>query len=95
MAGEWYVDLCGKRRSGELKARSENKPKERTFRQASEAYMDGIKLLTIGVRNPKYVEFMELRMNRHILPYFGDKPLSTINKGMVQSGRAFSRQGHD
>lgn len=89
VAEEWYLDLRGKRRSGELKAAPETKPKERTFRDATEAYIDEIKLLTIGTRSPKYVEFMELRMNRHILPYFGDKPLSAINKGLVQSYRAF------
>ena len=88
VAEEWYLDLRGKRRSGELRVLV-NAPKERTFREAYLAYLSEVKLLTLGMRSPKYVEFMELRMDRHVIPYFGDKPLSSINKGMVQSYRAF------
>ena len=88
VAEEWYLDLRGKRRSGELRVLV-NAPKERTFRDAYTAYLSEVKLLTLGMRSPKYVEFMELRMDRHVIPYFGDKPLSSINKGMVQSYRAF------
>lgn len=95
VAEEWYLDLRGKLRRGEMvhtasapaTALAPPKPVEKTFREATEAYLREIRVLAATVRSPKYVEYLELRMNRHILPYFGDKPLSAINRGMIQSYR--------
>jgi integrase len=81
VAEEWYLDLRGKLRDGKIV------PDERTFGSAAQAYLREVRVLAATVRSPKYVEYLELRMNRHILPYFGDKPLSAINKGMVQAYR--------
>lgn len=76
---EWYLDMRGKLRNGEIV------PDERTFRTAALEYMAEMRVLTIGVRSPKYVEYLELRMNRYILPYFGSMGLSKITKGVSQS----------
>lgn len=76
---EWYIELRGKLRSGELE------PDERTFRSAWDEYLREMKVLTLGARNPKYIEYMELRVKRHVLPFFGEKGLSKINKGLGQS----------
>lgn len=81
VAEEWYLDLRGKLRHGEII------PDERTFGRAAEEYLREVKVLTVGTRSPKYVELMELRMNRHVLPFFGSKPLSSVNRGLVQSYR--------
>jgi len=81
IAEEWYLGLRGKLRNGEIT------PDERTFAHAAKEYLREVKVLTIGTRRPKYVELLELRMNRHVLPYFGTKPLSAVNKGLVQSYR--------
>lgn len=81
VAEEWYLDLRGKLRHGEIIK------KERTFADAAELYLKDIQVLALGVRSPKYVAFTKLRMNRHILPYFGSKSLSEINKGLVQAYR--------
>lgn len=76
---EWYLDLRGKLRNGELE------PEERTFKSATEEYVREMRVLTIGVRSPRYVDLMELRLNCHVLPYFGAMGLSKINKSVAQS----------
>ena len=84
VAEEWYLDLRGKVRHGEI-----IKPvkQERTFAQAAEGYVREVRVLAISTRSPKYVQYLELRMKRHILPFFGNKPLSEVNRGLVQSYR--------
>jgi integrase len=79
VAEEWYLELRGKLRNGVIE------PDERTFRSAATEYTREMRVLTIGMRSPRYVKLMELRMNRHILPFFGTKGLSKITKGVVQS----------
>lgn len=81
VAEEWYLRLRGKLRDGEIKK------DERTFAQAAEHYMRQAKVLAATVRSPKYILLMELRMNRHILPYFGKMGLSEINGGEVLTYR--------
>lgn len=46
VAEEWYLGLRGKLKEGRIQ------PAERTFGQAAKAYMDDVKLLTIGTRSP-------------------------------------------
>jgi len=81
IAEEWYLTLRGKLRDGEIV------PDERTFAEAAEEYVREAKVLAASVRSPKYIEFMLLRMNKYVLPFFGDKPLSKVNKGLVQTYR--------
>lgn len=83
IAEEWYLGLRGKLAAGVIVAKS----KERTFRDAALEYMKEVGVLVISCRSPKYIEYMRLRMNRHLFPFFGDKALSEINKGLVQSYR--------
>ena len=83
VAEEWYLDLRGKRRNGEILK------EEMTFGEAYTAYLAEAKVLTVGTRSPKYIEGLEIRMRRHILPYFGRRPLSSITKGLINSYRAF------
>lgn len=81
IAEEWYLTLRGKLREGKVV------PKERTFGDAYADYMREMRVLATAARSPKYVSGVELRGNAHILPYFKDKPLSAVNKGLVQSYR--------
>ena len=81
VAEEWYLSLRGMMRNGELVK------KERTFADAAEHYLRHARVLAVSVRSPKYIEYMELRMRRHILPFFGKVPLSEVNRGLVQSYR--------
>ena len=81
VAEEWYLDLRGKLRRGEVIK------KERKFKEAAENYLREVRVLAATTRSPKYVEMVELRLKVHILPFFGDKSLSEINRGLVQSYR--------
>ncbi len=81
VAEEWYLDLRGKLRAGEI-----IKP-EHTFADAANGYLREVRVLAATVRSPKYVELLELRMNRHIIPYFGKKQISEVNRGLVQAYR--------
>ena len=81
VAEEWYLDLRGKLRAGEIIK------KERTFKEAAAHYIREVRVLAATVRSPKYVELLELRMNRHILPFFGHRSLSEVNSGLVKAYR--------
>jgi integrase len=81
IAEEWYLGLRGKLIEGKIT------PKERTFGEAAEAYIREARVLAGAARSPRYVELLEMRMKAHVLPYFKDKPLSAVNKGLVQSYR--------
>lgn len=83
VAEEWYLGLRGKLAAGVIVP----KAKERTFRDAALEYLAEVSVLVISARSSKYVEFMKIRMNRHIIPFFGDKTLIEINKGLVQTYR--------
>jgi integrase len=88
VAEEWYLGLRGRLRNGEIVE------KEKTFRAAAEDYVRQSRVLTIGVRSPLYMELLELRLRRHILPFFGKAPLSQVNRGMVQSYRVKRAEEH-
>jgi len=81
VAEDWYLELRGKLRSGQMVR------KEHSFAEAAEHYLREAKVLAISVRSPKYVQLLELRMNRHILPFFGKTPLSEVNGGLIQAYR--------
>jgi integrase len=52
-----------------------------------EHYLRDIRVLALSTRSPNYVAMVELRLNVHILPFFGEKGLSEINRGLVQAYR--------
>ncbi len=81
VAEDWYLELRGKLRAGLIKK------KEHTFASAADEYLREMKVLTVGVRSPKYIAYMELRLNKHILPFFASKGLSEVTRGLVQSYR--------
>jgi integrase len=84
VAEEWYLDLRGKLRTGRLEPLA---PKEKTFAEAAQAYLREVRVLAASVRSPSYVKNLEMRMKAHVLPFFKDKALSAINKGLVQRYR--------
>ena len=80
IAEDWYLELKGKMRSGELKI-------GKTFKDAAEKFLPEYQAITFGERSAKYVEGLGLVLQAHLLPYFGDKFLSEITPGMVQDYR--------
>lgn len=80
IAEDWYLELKGKMRGGELKV-------GKTFRDAANKFLPEYKALTYGERSPKYVFGIELMLKAHLLPFFGDKILTEITPGLVQDYR--------
>ena len=79
-AEDWYLQLRGKLRSGEIKT-------EKTFRDASEQYLREYDIITQGQRSKVYVRGQHLRSTVHLVPFFGDLGLSEITAGKVQEYR--------
>ncbi len=86
-AEDWYFGLRGKSRNGELK-------KEKTFADAAKQFQLEYEAITNGERSPRYVKDHGARLERHLLPYFGDKPLSALTAGMVQEYRVMRLKPH-
>ncbi|HEX3651614.1 MAG TPA: hypothetical protein VHU18_02185, partial [Rhizomicrobium sp.] len=80
VARDWYLGLMGKYRAGELK-------EGKTFREASQRFIDEFEVITQGQRSPIYVKGHKDRIKNHLNPFFGDKVLSEITPGVVQDYR--------
>lgn len=84
-AEDWYLELRGKARSGELK-------NEKLFKDASKIFLREIKAFAEDNRNPHYVGDQEHYLNKHLLPYFGNMGLSEVNSGAAQEYRIHRRE---
>jgi integrase len=82
IAEDWYLELKGKMRGGELKV-------GKTFRDAAAKFLPEYTALTYGERSPKYVDGIGIVLRAHLLPFLGDKLLSEITPGLVQDYRIY------
>lgn len=80
IAEDWYLGLKGKHHAGILKV-------GKTFAEAAERFLREYRVITAGERNDKYVATVEMRLQVHLLPFFGPKVLSEITPGLVQDYR--------
>ena len=79
-AEDWYLGLRGKLKNGELAAGVK-------FKVAAKAFMDEFEVITHGQRSPEYIKGHWGRINRYLIPFFGEKAVTQINPGMVQDYR--------
>ena len=79
-AEDWFLELRGKSRSGELR-------NEKTFNSAADQYLREYDVITEGTRSPVYVEGNHNRLRVHLRPFFGSMGLSEITAGTVQEYR--------
>ena len=79
-AEDWYLDLRGKARAGEIK-------REKTFADAAGQFEKEYVAITAGERNAKYVKDHMARLRNYLLPFFGKKGLSEITPGLLQEYR--------
>jgi len=86
VAEDWYLQLHGKLRSGEIKT-------EKTFREASEQYLREYDIITQGQRSKVYVACQHWRSRVHLVPFFGRLGLSEISAGKVQDYRIHRLEG--
>jgi len=79
-AEDWYLEMRGKNRAGELKT-------GRTLKQAADQFKHEYEVLTDGERSPLYVKQPKDKLDVHLLPFFGERVLSEITPGLVQEYR--------
>ncbi len=79
-AEDWYLELRGKHRRGELF-------NEKTFSDAAKRFMEEYEVLTVGERNERWVQDHYRRCRMYLIPYFGKMGLSHITAGTVQDYR--------
>lgn len=84
-AEDWYLELRGKLRRGELKS-------EKTFAEAAEQFLREFEIITSGNRSPIYVQRHKDRVRVHLVPFFGKMGLSEITPGQVQEYRIHRRE---
>jgi integrase len=85
VAEEWYLELKGKYKRGDLKH-------GRTFAQAAKQFSREFAIITEGQRNAQYVEGHDRRLKLHLWPFFGNTLLSEITPGLVQEYRIHRRE---
>lgn len=84
-AEDWYLDLRGRSRRGEIK-------NEKTFKQAAEQFLREFEIITEGERSPRYVQGHHKRVEHHLMPFFGEKGLSEVTPGQIQEYRIYRRE---
>jgi integrase len=62
-------------------------PSSPTFREAAEQFLAEYGIITQGQRNKDWTAQHVMRVNVHLMPFFGDKPVSDISAGLVQEYR--------
>jgi integrase len=85
IAEDWYLELRGKARSGQLASGP-------LFKKAAALFLQEFEAITQGERSPDAVKKYELLLNVHILPFLGEIPLSEVTSGKVQEYRVHRRK---
>jgi integrase len=85
IAEDWYLELRGKARGGELTSGP-------TFRKAADQFLHEYEIITQGQRSPLWVKTYKWMLRVYLLPYFGKMALSEITAGKVQEYRIHRKQ---
>ncbi len=80
VAEDWYLQLRGKLRDGELKG-------GKLFREAGKLYLREFDIITQGERSPTYARGQHARTDGHLIPFFGNMVLPEITSGKVNEYR--------
>lgn len=81
-AEDWFLELKGKKRAGILKS-------GKTFKEAAKKFREEYEVITEGTRNIQYVDGHWRRLDRHLIPFFGNRVLTEITPGLVTEYRVF------
>lgn len=85
-AEDWYLELRGKFKRGDV-GKLIRADQGKTFATAAERFIREYPVMTDGQRNEKYVDGYERRLRKHLIPFFGDKPLTEVTSGLIQDYR--------
>ncbi len=79
-AEDWYLELKGKHRAGEIKT-------GKTVSFAAEHFLKEYAVITLGQRSPQHIDRITRALRANVLPFFGEMVLSEITPGKVQEYR--------
>ena len=82
VAEDWYFRLLGLNSVGQLPQK-----KEITFREVADQFMKEYSVMTEGQRSPRWVQGHDIRLRVHLMPFFGDMPISKVTVSKVQEYR--------
>src|SRR6202045_4671636 len=85
IAEDWYLELRGKARGGQLVSGP-------TFKRAADQFFQEYEALTQGQRHPVWVKSYEWMLRVYLVPYFGKMAVSEITPGTIQEYRIHRRQ---
>jgi integrase len=85
VAEDWYLELHGKHRRGEIN-------NDKTFKFVAKQFLREYEIITEGQRSARYVENHHARLRIHLIPFFGNMGLSEITSGQVQEYRIHRRE---
>jgi integrase len=85
IAEDWYLELRGKARAGQLAAG----PK---FKKAADLFLQEYETITQGQRSKNWIDTYSWMLRVHIVPFFGNMALSEINSGTLQEYRIHRRK---
>ena len=85
-AEDWYLELRGKFKRGDL-GKLEEANGEKKFAEAAEQFIREFPIITEGQRNEQYVEGHVRRIRKYLIPFFGEKGLSKVTSGLIQEYR--------
>jgi integrase len=80
IAEDWYLELRGKLRAGELTS-------GKKFNEGADAFLDEFEVLTAGERNPRWVKRYKDILRLHLRPFFGEMVGREITSGTAQDYR--------
>ncbi len=80
VATDWYMTLTARAHYGELKT-------GKSFMESAKVFEAEYEVTTQGHRSPKWVQGHKDRIRLHLLPWFADKPINSINSGSAQEYR--------
>ncbi|MBI1198923.1 MAG: site-specific integrase [Phenylobacterium sp.] len=98
-ARDWFLDRVAedrlRRRGVELPQAPQGAPEpprrriiiEKTFREAAAEFLREYRALTLGERNEEYVASKEGVLRLHLIPFFGNSPLSEVTAGRIRDYR--------
>ncbi|HEY7243184.1 MAG TPA: site-specific integrase [Xanthobacteraceae bacterium] len=84
IAEDWYLELRGKSRAGQLAAG----PK---FKKAADLFLQEYETITQGQRSRNWIDTYGWMLRVHIVPFFGNMAVSEINSGTLQEYRIHRR----
>lgn len=82
IAEDWYMELRGKARRGELQG-------GKRFDLAAKKFWEEYPIITAGHRSPIYIRMHRERLDRYLLPYFGKLGVKDITAGKIQEYRVW------